>query len=551
MANLQIVLLLIGVSILGLIYFGWKWNEKRQQAQEPEEEPVASREISSDRPRVEPSFAAMSPLSAEESEADSQLDSQLRDATSEFMDESDYPSVEDYSAPLEHEPLHNELPPVADDIGDISEDVNVQRDPVDYEHHDIPGENEFSETETSDFDQDVIETEMETEMEELDSHPRFEILEEVEATQEPQEPDVAENIAQDTPARTTDDIPELDTQLDLVAHVESLNKHSDHGGGIDQSEMTDESDLEHSASVADMDEWADNQETAQETTRETTQESVQENTQLDDLQGSTTQAVSGDDSISVDSTADDFMSDDFTSDDSMADELPVLEEEAMQGNASSEEADRTNLEDTSQQAPRLIEEPMEEELLAPLEREFAETESDHFEEISAPPLLMDTEDPVELNRESESAQYAEETADSSGQDSAPVEVRKFEYRPGEGFEKISQIDYWVKLYGERDVSRDSVLAIYRSATISLDKKHSVFGLRMPDKIWCDLENESEDARFADLVVTIQLADQTGAISESEMTRFTSLISKLSESTGRVFSFMAPVESAVQQSRSLY
>lgn len=119
-------------------------------------------------------------------------------------------------------------------------------------------------------------------------------------------------------------------------------------------------------------------------------------------------------------------------------------------------------------------------------------------------------------------------------------------QPAPGFDKLSQIDYYVKLSGGRDVSRESVLAVYREAAIGISKAHSVYGLRLPDNIWSDIEHEPEEARFGDLVMTVQLADGNGPMSQEDMTRFSSLVVKLSESTGRGFSFMAPMESAHQQ-----
>ena len=119
-------------------------------------------------------------------------------------------------------------------------------------------------------------------------------------------------------------------------------------------------------------------------------------------------------------------------------------------------------------------------------------------------------------------------------------------QPAPGFEKLSQIDYYVKLSGGRDVSRDSVLAVYREAAAGISKGHSVYGLRLPDKIWSDIEHEPEEARFGDLVMTVQLADSNGPMTPKDMTRFSNLVVKLSESTGRGFSFMAPMESAQQQ-----
>ena len=120
----------------------------------------------------------------------------------------------------------------------------------------------------------------------------------------------------------------------------------------------------------------------------------------------------------------------------------------------------------------------------------------------------------------------------------------------DGFERLSQIDYWVKITGERDVGRESVLAIYRDESIGFTKTHSIHGLKTPEKRWYNLENEAEDSRFDDLVLTIQLADCNGAISEGEMARFSALVSRLSEGTGREFVFMTTVENALAQAVAL-
>jgi len=65
-----------------------------------------------------------------------------------------------------------------------------------------------------------------------------------------------------------------------------------------------------------------------------------------------------------------------------------------------------------------------------------------------------------------------------------------------------------------------------------------------------LADEAEDSRFADLVVTLQLADRRGPVDAAEMTRFSNLVSKLSEGTGREFEFMTTTENALAQAAAL-
>ena len=120
----------------------------------------------------------------------------------------------------------------------------------------------------------------------------------------------------------------------------------------------------------------------------------------------------------------------------------------------------------------------------------------------------------------------------------------------DGFEQLSQIDYWVRITGERDVGRESVLAIYRDAAIDFTKTHSIYGRKVSEKRWYNLDNEAEGTRFDDLVLTIQLTDCNGAISEGEMARFSALVLRLSEGTGREFVFMTTVENALAQAVAL-
>jgi len=127
---------------------------------------------------------------------------------------------------------------------------------------------------------------------------------------------------------------------------------------------------------------------------------------------------------------------------------------------------------------------------------------------------------------------------------------RFRRRAVQGFKRLSQIDFWAKVTGTRDVGRETVLAIYHDGAAGLAKPHAIHGLKVPEKVWCNLEDEAEDSRFADLAVTVQLADSSGAISDTEMTRFSNLVSKLSEGTGREFQFMTTTENAFAQAAAI-
>ena len=140
--------------------------------------------------------------------------------------------------------------------------------------------------------------------------------------------------------------------------------------------------------------------------------------------------------------------------------------------------------------------------------------------------------------------------DSIADADADADANDFPRRRREGFAQLSQIDYWVKITGTRDVGRETVLALYRDDAANFSKAHGIHGFKMPDQEWCDVVSEAEDSRFTDLVMTIQLADRNGAISEREMTRFSALVSKLAKGTGREFFFMTPIENSFAQADAI-
>ena len=127
---------------------------------------------------------------------------------------------------------------------------------------------------------------------------------------------------------------------------------------------------------------------------------------------------------------------------------------------------------------------------------------------------------------------------------------QYQYPKIEGFVRVSQIDYWIKLIGKRDVGRESVLAQYREGTSLITKRHQIFGQKIPQRDWCVLEQEAEGGRFGDLIITLQLADKTGPVSREDLDRFITLAEKLAKGVGYDFTLMAPVESALKQGEAI-
>lgn len=157
----------------------------------------------------------------------------------------------------------------------------------------------------------------------------------------------------------------------------------------------------------------------------------------------------------------------------------------------------------------------------------------------SPQSIQDSRAPA-FNRPSSSSSVRKSASQATG----------FRSRKVDGFDRLGQIDYWVKIIGQRDVGRETVLAIYREGAAHFSKTNYLYGRKVTETEWCNVQGETEDSRFADLVLSIQLADRNGALSEQEMSRFSALVEKLSEGTGREFLFMTPIENAFAQAAAL-
>ncbi|MFC1664742.1 cell division protein ZipA [Pseudomonadota bacterium] len=124
--------------------------------------------------------------------------------------------------------------------------------------------------------------------------------------------------------------------------------------------------------------------------------------------------------------------------------------------------------------------------------------------------------------------------------------------PGETGEhsKVRQIDFVARVPGEKIIGRDQALGVYRQNEYLLEKPHRIFGLNHPARIWRDLEAEPETGRYTELSLTLQLSDRNGPITESELTKFSLLVLRLSESLGRRLSFSMTFEEAQKEALAL-
>jgi len=112
------------------------------------------------------------------------------------------------------------------------------------------------------------------------------------------------------------------------------------------------------------------------------------------------------------------------------------------------------------------------------------------------------------------------------------------------------IDFVAYVPGTKIIRRDQALSVYRQNEYLLEKPHRIFGLSHPAKIWRDLESEPDSGRYTELTLTLQLADRDGFTSESDLTKFSLLVLRLSESLKRRFKFSMTFEEAQKEAIGL-
>lgn len=120
---------------------------------------------------------------------------------------------------------------------------------------------------------------------------------------------------------------------------------------------------------------------------------------------------------------------------------------------------------------------------------------------------------------------------------------------GEGRDELT-IEIVARIPGDNPIKRDTALGLYRQFEFDIKKRHRIFGLLHPDQTWCNLEKQSEATQFTDFGISVQLADRSGPISESELNRFSQMILRFAEVFGRRFKFSIALNDALEHAKKL-
>ena len=152
----------------------------------------------------------------------------------------------------------------------------------------------------------------------------------------------------------------------------------------------------------------------------------------------------------------------------------------------------------------------------------------------------------------ESGAQTEPMPDGSPQDDGSQKgaVGSAQALPSEIGKQPLKIDYWARLPGPTPVSRDAALSVFREHEIDLQRPRALHGRTEPGNVWVDLTTAPADEVFTDLIVSLQIADREGAVSESELTRFNNLTYYMSESLNRSLQFDMTIEEALPEAERL-
>ena len=107
-----------------------------------------------------------------------------------------------------------------------------------------------------------------------------------------------------------------------------------------------------------------------------------------------------------------------------------------------------------------------------------------------------------------------------------------------------------RIPGSNVINRDTALGIYRQFEFDIKKRCRIFGLSHPDGHWRNLEKQPESAKFTDFGISVQLADRSGPITESELNHFSQMILRFAEVFGRRFRFSISLNDALTHARKL-
>ncbi len=113
------------------------------------------------------------------------------------------------------------------------------------------------------------------------------------------------------------------------------------------------------------------------------------------------------------------------------------------------------------------------------------------------------------------------------------------------------VDYFAIVSGSQPVTLGEIMAVYQQAEFKLARSPDIYARPLGDNRWRNLKNEFEnDREYGDVALTLQLADRDGPVTQSHLTHFSALVSRLSKALDRKFRFSSSFEDALEHAHNL-
>ena len=107
-----------------------------------------------------------------------------------------------------------------------------------------------------------------------------------------------------------------------------------------------------------------------------------------------------------------------------------------------------------------------------------------------------------------------------------------------------------KIKNPLPIEQQELLTLFRLHDFKFNRGVHIFGLNQLTEKWRDIEFELPSARFVELGVSIQLADQDGAMSEKELHDFQQMVLDFTTKFDAPFEFSMQIDEAYEQGQAL-
>ncbi|OGI43338.1 MAG: hypothetical protein A2150_06765 [Candidatus Muproteobacteria bacterium RBG_16_64_11] len=168
----------------------------------------------------------------------------------------------------------------------------------------------------------------------------------------------------------------------------------------------------------------------------------------------------------------------------------------------------------------------------------------------APPVL---DEPIDVST------FARETEDLEASANRPLDLAVFDESSAAVAGRRSTappaaidegIDFILHLPIAAPVVRDRALGIYKQNEYLLGRTHRIYGRQTEAGEWRNIEHDPESTEYRALALTVQMADASGPIGESELNTFSQLGLKLADALGCPVRFSMTFEDAMARGREL-